>query len=77
MNWIKKIAQDKPTSWFIIRKDGKKLFEGSERDCQIWLHRNTSQSADWMQKYEGYTILNPEQDRNWQDHYNWYHQDVE
>jgi len=73
MYWIKKISQstdEQKQPLYDLRRDGKLIFRGPEIDCLKRLHNETSSSAHWATKYEGYT-LSP-MDEDWQKHYNWY-----
>ena len=40
-----------------VKKDGKVLFEGSERECWMWLHKHVQVSVHWALRNDGYTIV--------------------
>ena len=41
---------------YILAKDGKEVFRGTENACWVWLHRNTSLSVHRALTVEGYTM---------------------
>tara|TARA_X000001388_G_scaffold28893_1_gene20406 strand:+ start:115 stop:282 length:168 start_codon:yes stop_codon:yes gene_type:complete len=41
---------------YIIYKDGKKLFQGTEGEVYTFMHREESFSLDYCCKYMGYKI---------------------
>lgn len=46
---------------FGLYKDGKLVFQGSEKECYVELQKRQSQSCYFAMKYNGWTIKNLEQ----------------
>ena len=42
---------------FILMRDEKIIFEGTENECYEWILKHTPFSSDWAIKYEGYKII--------------------
>lgn len=41
---------------YCVKRDGKKLFEGTENECWEYIQKNTSYSFDHATKYEGWSV---------------------